>query len=347
MTETITIPRINDMHVHLRQDPNLEHHVEVHAQFCDHVVAMPNLSPPLVEPEQAAAYARRIRFLSGGIVPIVPLYLTEETTVGTVEEAHSLGVTAVKLYPVGVTTNSAQGVRLTSAGIGSLKTVFKKMADLGMILLIHPEVPDAPALAAEYEFFKNVASWFITEFPSLRIVFEHLTTGFGAWTVKTSHTNIAGTITAHHLLGNTDTLLGEKLKPGNYCKPVLKSEQDRLQLMSSAFSGNPKFFFGSDSAPHAREAKYLGAAGCYTAEYLPGLLASVFDGEGALDKLADFASNFGADFYGVPRTVQTIEIEKVDPFRIPEDLCYLNSAGEEVSLIPFGVGNELDWSLKQ
>jgi len=332
----IVIPKLNDMHVHLRQSPDVEHHAQVHEAFCDHVVAMPNLSPPLSTGALCDAYKTEVEGHAPGLNVIVPLYLKEDTTPTTIEAADALGIKAVKLYPRGATTGSDEGVRLSQ--LGALTPVFDKIRDLDMILSIHPEDPDQPALEGEYKFMANAAGWFQVIFPDLKIVFEHLSSSIGAWIVANAGTNIHGTITPHHLMCLTDDVIKDGLKPCNYCKPVLKREDDRTHLLAMATSGNPSFFLGSDSAPHYKQAKFDGAAGCYNAQYIPELLAQIFSDAGAEDKLADFASNFGADFYGVPRTGDTLTLNPVADYQIPAEVL----VGGQTHL-NFGAGMTLQW----
>ena len=302
----ITIPRLNDMHAHLRQGELQSLILPFHEAHTHHIVPMPNTDPPLIDPEEVAAYKSALEHKTDKLEFHVPLYLTETTQahhILTASMRHK--IRSCKLYPRGVTTGSYAGICLRR--LDHLSDVFWKMIDRDMILSIHAEDADSGVLNAEQNALflldRLVDGW-----PNLKVIIEHVSTAFGVRWVKEKGPNVVATITPHHMLLTIDDILGNGIRPNHYCKPIAKTQEDRDAVVSAAISGNPKFFLGSDSAPHKPDKKYgaVGAAGIFNAPLLPELLAKVFDDNNALPKLPDFASNFGADFYGLPRCEETI-----------------------------------------
>ena len=305
---------------------------------------MPNLKPPVTSVAMAAAYRDRIlAALPSGIefTPLMTLYLTDNMPPAEIDTAWASGfVHAVKLYPAGATTNS-------DAGVSDLKkcaATLARMEKLGVPLLVHGEVTD-PAVDIfdrEAVFIDTVLRPLLQDFPGLKVVLEHITTRDGIDFVTGSGANVAGTLTAHHLLLNRNAIFAGGIRPHHYCLPVLKRESHRRALVAAAISGNPKFFLGTDSAPHAQSTKEAtcGCAGCYTANAGIELYAEVFDAESALDKLEAFASHFGPDYYGLPRNSATITLRR-EAVAIPASLDYL--PGDR--LVPLRAGETVAWRL--
>ena len=305
---------------------------------------MPNLTPPVTTTAQAMAYRQRILAAlppTTGFRPLMVLYLTDTTPPEEIERAQASGnVFGVKLYPAGATTNSQSGV----TDITRCYDTFAAMERLGMPLLIHGEVTDdhIDIFDREAVFIEEVLSPLVERFPDLKVVFEHITTQEAADFVTHASDRIAATITAHHLLLNRNHLLVGGIRPHNYCLPVLKREKHRLALIEAATSGNPKFFLGTDSAPHTRETKEqaCGCAGSFTAPAALELYAIAFEAAGRLDRLEGFASHFGPDFYGLARNQTTLTLERRS-WQVPTLYPFL---GEEI--VPFFAGENLAWSLR-
>jgi dihydroorotase len=269
------------------------------------------------------------------------LYLTDNTRVEEIIELNQIPIIlAVKYYPAGATTNSDSGV----TDIAKCDAVLQAMQKVGMPLLVHGEVTDGDVDIFDRErvFIERVLEPLTRRYPQLKIVVEHITTREAAQFVLQAPANIAATITAHHLLLNRNALFAGGMRPHNYCLPVLKREVHRQALVAAATSGNPKFFLGTDSAPHARHTKEVdcGCAGCYTAYAGIELYAEAFDAAGALDKLEAFASHYGADFYGLPRNRDTITLTK-EAWRVPMEVGY----GAD-RLTPFRAGGQVAWRLQ-
>ncbi len=321
MSRTLTIPRPDDWHLHLRDGAVLRAVLPETARHFGRAIIMPNLVPPVVTGAQAAAYRDRIMdALPGGLnfIPLMTLYLTEDTDPEDVAAAHAAGlVTAVKLYPAGATTNSASGVR----DFDRVRPVLDKMAEIGMPLCVHGEVTDADIDIFDREavFIDRVLDPLRRAMPGLRIVMEHITTQQGVDYVKSSPENLGATITTHHLVINRNHLLVGGIKPHYYCLPVAKREEHRLALRAAATSGDARFFLGTDSAPHTDPNKEsaCGCAGCFTATNTLSILAEVFEQEHALDRLAGFTSEHGPAFYGLPVSADTITLSKGDPVAYP------------------------------
>jgi dihydroorotase len=341
--DRIEITRPDDWHLHLRDGAHLRAVVADSARQFARAIVMPNLKPPVITTELAAAYRRRILdALPAGsrFDPLMTLYLTDRTKAAEIERARSSGIVhAVKYYPAGATTNSDSGV----TDIAKCDDALRAMAQVNLPLLVHGEVTD-PAVDVfdrEAVFLERSLSTLIERYPHLTIVIEHITTEEAAAFVERAPGNVAATVTAHHLLLNRNAIFQGGIRPHHYCLPVLKRERHRQALVRVATSGNSKFFLGTDSAPHARHTKEndCGCAGVYTAHSAMELYAEAFDSAGALDRLEGFASFHGADFYGLPRNAdRSILLRK--PRTLPSQLPY----GDDV-LVPMRAGLPVQWSL--
>jgi dihydroorotase len=341
---TLTITRPDDWHLHLRDGAALAAVLPDTARRFARAIVMPNLKPPVTTVEQAAAYRRRIvAAVPSGMrfEPLMTLYLTDNLPPAEIERAKASGfVHAVKLYPAGATTNSDAGV----TDLGRCRATLAKMEALGLPLLVHGEATD-PAVDVfdrEAVFIERVLAPLCQDFPALRLVLEHVTTRDGVDFVLAGGPNVAATITAHHLLLNRNAIFQGGIRPHHYCLPVLKREGHRQALVAAATSGNPKFFLGTDSAPHGRATKEAacGCAGCYTAHAGVELYAEAFAAAGALDRLEGFASHFGADFYGLPRNGERITLVN-EAWHVPEALPYLDND----VLVPLRAGETVAWRL--
>ncbi|MBR2514508.1 MAG: dihydroorotase [Halomonas sp.] len=343
--DAITLTRPDDWHLHLRDDEALNAVVGHTAAQMGRAIIMPNLKPPVTTTEQAIAYRERIlaALPSGSrFEPLMTLYLTDTTPVSEIEKAVESGVVkAVKLYPAGATTNSASGV----TDIAHCDEAIAMMAKLGMPLLVHGEVTDSDIdiFDREAAFIERVMKPLLARHLSLKVVFEHITTQQAAEFVAAAPGNIAATITAHHLLFNRNKMLAGGIRPHYYCLPILKREQHRQALLKAATSGSPKFFLGTDSAPHAQGDKEssCGCAGAYTAPAAIELYAVAFEEMQALDKLEAFASLNGPRFYGLSPNTDTITLERRE-WRLPERFPY--AGGQDI--IPLMAGETLPWALK-
>ncbi|KIC33395.1 dihydroorotase [Leisingera sp. ANG-S5] len=325
MTQTLTIPRPDDWHLHLRDGAMLQAVLPETARHFGRAIIMPNLVPPVVTGAQAAAYRDRIlAALPEGMAfePLMTLYLTEDTDPADVAAAHASGlVKAVKLYPAGATTNSASGV----TNFDNVRAVLEKMAEIGLPLCTHGEVTDhdIDIFDREAVFIDRVLDPIRTSTPGLRVVMEHITTKNAADYVASQDKDLGATITTHHLIINRNHILVGGIKPHYYCLPVAKREEHRLALRAAATSGDKRYFLGTDSAPHTDPNKEsaCGCAGCFTATNTMSLLAHVFEEEGALDKLAGFASENGPAFYGLPVSGETLTLTKGEaPVAFPEKI---------------------------
>jgi dihydroorotase len=341
---TITITRPDDWHLHLRDSDYLRAVLPDTAKRFARAIVMPNLKPPVITVALAQAYRQRILdALPPGLrfEPLMTLYLTDNTQPEEIIKSKQiLNVVAVKYYPAGATTNSDAGV----TDLARCAAVLEAMQETGMPLLVHGEVTDTAVDIFDRErvFLERVLAPLSVKYPRLKIVVEHITTREAAQFVMNAPPNIAATITAHHLLLNRNALFAGGMRPHNYCLPVLKREVHREALVAAAISGNPKFFLGTDSAPHARHSKEAdcGCAGCYTAHAGIELYAEAFEAAGALDELEGFASHFGADFYGLPRNRDTITLVR-ETWRVPMDVAY----GAD-RLTQFRAGGDVAWRLK-
>jgi dihydroorotase len=345
LTQALTIARPDDWHLHLRDGAALAAVLPDTARRFARAIVMPNLKPPVTTVAQAAAYRERIlAALPAGLkfIPLMTLYLTDNMPPAEVDAVKASGfVHAIKLYPAGATTNSAAGV----SDLKKCAATLARMEKLGVPLLVHGEVTD-PAVDIfdrEAVFIDTVLMPLLHDFPALRVVLEHVTTRHGIDFVRDSGAHVAATLTAHHLLLNRNALLVGGIRPHHYCLPVLKRESHRQALLAAAISGNPKFFLGTDSAPHAQSAKEAacGCAGCYTAHAGIELYAEAFDAAGALDRLEAFASFHGADYYGLPRNAEKITLLR-EAVAVPLSLDYLGSD----RLVPLRAGESVAWRLE-
>jgi dihydroorotase len=340
----LTLRRPDDWHLHVRDGAVLRDVLPHTAQRFARAIIMPNLQPPVTTVAQALAYRERIlTALPGGsgFAPLMTLYLTDNTTVAEIRAAAaSEHVHAVKLYPAGATTHSAAGV----TDLDRCRAALEAMQEQDLPLLVHAEVtePGVDIFDREAVFIDRQLEPLTRRFPGLRIVLEHVTTREGIEFVTSAPATVAATLTAHHLLLNRNAMFENGLRPHAYCLPVLKREAHRETLIAAATSGNRKFFLGTDSAPHAKERKEsnCGCAGIYTAHAALELYAQAFENAAALDRLEDFTSHFGADFYGLPRNTGTITLEKAD-WQVP-DAYRLG----ESSVVPMGAGETLHWRVK-
>lgn len=343
MTQTLNITRPDDWHLHLRDGEALEAVLPDTGRQFARAIVMPNLRPPVTTTEMAEAYRQRIlSALPAGVrfEPLMTLYLTDNTTAEDIIKARESGIVhGVKLYPAGATTNS-------DCGVTSLKHCVKALEGMekcGMPLLVHAEVTDTDVDVFDREkvFIERNMIPLLQRFPGLRVVFEHITTRDAAGFVSAAPAHIGATITAHHLLMNRNAMFAGGIRPHHYCLPVLKREEHRQALVEAAISGNPKFFLGTDSAPHLKSAKEAacGCAGMYTAHAAIEFYAEVFEAAGALDRLEAFASFYGADFYGLPRNQARITLVK-ESWKVPDSLPM--GDGE---VVPLRAGQEVTWKL--
>ena len=317
MTQTLTIRRPDDWHLHLRDGDMLRAVLPYTTEHFARAIIMPNLVPPVVTAGDARAYRDRIMAAlpeGSDFTPLMTLYLTENTDPADVAAAHADGlVHAVKLYPAGATTNSASGV----ADFDKVTPVLEKMAEIGLPLCTHGEVTDASVDIFDREavFIDRVMEKIRRTHPELRVIMEHITTAEAADYVRSADKNLAATITTHHLVINRNHILAGGIKPHYYCLPVAKREQHRLALRAAATSGDTRFFLGTDSAPHTDANKLLpcGCAGCFTAPNTMSILAEVFEQDGALDKLEAFTSLNGPRYYGLPVNEETVTLVRETP----------------------------------
>jgi dihydroorotase len=321
MTDTLTIRRPDDWHVHFRDGDMLKAVLPETARHFARAIVMPNLVPPVVTGRDAAEYRDRILAAKppgSKFRPLMTLYLTEDTEVRDLRAAAEIGlITAVKLYPAGATTNSHSGVK----DFTMVRRVLENMAQIGLPLLVHGEVTD-PAVDIfdrEAVFIDRVLEPLRRDIPGLRVVMEHITTCEGADYVRAGGPDIAATITAHHLVINRNHILAGGIRPHYYCLPVAKREEHRLALRAAATSGDPSYFLGTDSAPHVDRLKEhaCGCAGCFTATNTLSILAEVFEQENALDRLEGFVSLHGPAFYRLPVNEDRITLRKGEPVPYP------------------------------
>ena len=342
MTELhLTMP--DDWHLHLRDGALLAETVPATARAFARAIVMPNLVPPVLDAEAAMAYRQRIeaaRPAESHFAPLMTLYLTDHTTAEMIHAAHAAGVVAVKLYPAGATTHSDLAV----TSLDRLEPVFEALTELEMPLLIHGEVTDelVDIFDRERVFIERHLVPMVSRFPHLKVVMEHITTAQAVEFVLSASDRVAATITPQHLLMNRNHLLVGGIRPHNYCLPVLKRRRHQEALQQVAISGNPKFFLGTDSAPHlqGRKESPCGCAGCYSAPAALELYAEIFERLGALEKLEAFASHFGADFYGLPRNRGRVTIKR-EPWQVPERV----QLADGQTLVPYWAGQPLNWRL--
>jgi len=335
--------RPDDWHIHLRDGAALAQTVGDAARTFGRAIIMPNLVPPVRNAAEADAYRQRIlaaRPAGSRFEPLMVLYLTDRTSAEEVRAAKASGfVHAAKLYPAGATTNSDSGV----TSVDNIFHVLEAMAEVGLPLLVHGEVTraDVDVFDREKRFIDEHLARVVERFPTLKVVFEHITTGDAAAFVKAAPANVGATITAHHLLYNRNHMLVGGIRPHFYCLPILKRNTHQEALLDAATSGSPKFFLGTDSAPHARHAKEAacGCAGCYTAYAAIELYAEAFEQRNALDKLEGFASLHGPDFYGLPRNSDRITLVR-EEWEAPAALPF-----GDFDVVPLRAGEKLRWRL--
>ncbi len=344
MTASLTLTRPDDWHVHLRDGAGLQAVVNDTARQFARAIVMPNLKPPVTTLAEAMAYRDQILAAlpaASTFTPLMTLYLTEATLPLEIERASRSGlIHGVKYYPAGVTTHSEAGVR----DLANCSEALRAMEDLGVPLLIHGEVndPRVDIFDRERVFIERHLIPLVQRYPRLKVVLEHITTASAVKFVLTADDNVAATITPHHLLYNRNALFQGGIRPHYYCLPVLKREEHREAVVRAAISGNPKFFLGTDSAPHARSTKEngCGCAGIYSAHAALELYAEAFEAAGALSKLEGFASHFGADFYGLPRNTETITLVRQSWTVPPTQPFGLDT------LVPLRAGEALAWKLQ-
>lgn len=339
MSEAITIRRPDDWHVHLRAEEMLRSVLPFTARQFARAIVMPNLSPPVTTAALARIYREEIvAALPAGsaFTPLMTCYLTDTTDPNDLAAGFTDGVfTAAKLYPAGATTNSANGV----TDIARIRSVLERMAEIGMVLCVHGEVtdPDIDIFDRETVFIDRILDPLLRDIPELRVVFEHATTQDAVDFVTAAGPNVAATITPQHLHINRNAMLVGGIRPHAYCLPVAKREKHRLALRRAAISGNAKFFLGTDSAPHTRHTKEsaCGCAGIFNAPFALESYLTVFDQEGALDKLEGFASEHGARFYGLPLNEGTMTLKRTS-FEVPSEFA---------GVVPFHAGETLVWRI--
>jgi len=343
----IEIRRPDDWHLHLRDGAAMAAVLPFTAARFARAIVMPNLKPPVTTTEAAAQYrARILAALPGGakFTPLMTLYLTDSTTPGEIERARASGfVHGCKLYPAGATTNADSGV----TDIRRIDAVLARMAELDLPLLVHGEVTarDVDVFERETRFIAEVLAPAISRHPKLRVVFEHITTRAAVEFVSGSRAGVAATITPQHLLYNRNALFEGGIRPHYYCLPILKTEPDRAALIDAATSGDPRFFLGTDSAPHAQHTKEnaCGCAGMFSAHAGIELYAEAFEAAGKLERLEGFAADFGADFYRLPRNTERIRLVKRD-WHPPASYPFpAGGAGER--LVPMRAGEAIPWQL--
>lgn len=343
MSDTLTLTQPDDWHLHLRDGDLLKDLLPHTARRFARAIVMPNLKPPVATVQQALGYRERILAAlpeGSSFTPLMTLYLTEKTSADAIRRAKVSGhIYAVKYYPAGATTNADAGV----TDILRCQAALETMAEVGLPLLVHGEVtdPDVDVFDREAAFIDKVLAPLIARLPRLKVVFEHITTRKAVDFVLSAPANVAATLTPQHLLHNRNAMFKGGIRPHYYCLPVLKREGDREALVRAAVSGNPKFFLGTDSAPHGRHLKEnaCGCAGIFSAHAGIELYAEVFERAGALPKLEAFASFHGADFYGLPRNLRQLTLVK-KPWTPPAAYRF-----GDTELVPFRATEEIAWSL--
>lgn len=330
------LPFPDDFHAHVRQDQAMIGYVQDLASQFGRALIMPNTVPPMVSAKQIAEYKQEIlaaaKEVNPDFKPLMTFKLKSGITEAELLAMKAEGVVAGKYYPAGVTTNSEDGV----SDFESVFPVIALMEKLGIVLCVHGEEPGVFCLDREAVFADKV-EFLANKFPKLKIVFEHLSSAKAVALVKRLSSNVAATITVHHLLMSLDGVIGDALRPHHFCKPLPKRPEDLAALREAAFSGNPKFFLGTDSAPHSREKKETccGAAGVYSAAVALPVLVREFMAAGAIEKLSDFVGGFGADFYGLPRPEKTIKLVR-EPWVVPQEIH---------GVVPLAASETLEWKL--
>jgi len=340
-SQTLTIRRPDDWHVHLRDGDMLREVAPYTARQFARAIVMPNVVPPVTTPEAASSYRQRIIEAAGpDFTPLMTCYLTDQTKPDEIARGFGDGVwVAAKLYPAGATTNSASGV----TDIRNIYPVLERMQEIGMVLCVHGEVtdPEVDVFDREAVFIERVLSRVVADLPGLKVVLEHITTAEAADFVTGTGRNVAATVTPQHLVINRNAIFAGGLRPHAYCLPVAKRETHRLAVRKAATSGAPNIFLGTDSAPHERLAKEsaCGCAGIFNAPYALESYATVFEADGALDRFEAFASLNGPNFYGLPPNEGTVTLERAQ-VKVPERV---QSGG--IELVPFHAGETLGWKL--
>lgn len=331
------LPLPDDFHAHLRQGDLMPGYVRDLAHQFGRAIIMPNTVPAMTSASTIADYKKQILEAAAPVrkdfEPLMTFKLNPNYTEQDLKDMMDVGVVAGKYYPAGVTTNSQDGI----SDFEGIFPVVAMMEKLGLVLCVHGEEPGEFCLNREQAFIKRVET-LATKFPKLKIVFEHLSSAKSVEAVKRLPANVAATFTVHHLMMTLDDVVGDALRPHHFCKPLPKRPEDRAAIREAAFSGNPKFFLGTDSAPHQQGKKECpcGAAGVYSAPVAIPLLVQEFDHAGALDKLPNFIAGFGADFYGIPRTTKQIEVVK-ESWKVPEIVN---------GVVPLAAGQTLEWKIK-
>ncbi|HEY2782992.1 MAG TPA: dihydroorotase [Steroidobacteraceae bacterium] len=340
---TLRIQRPDDWHVHLRDGAALQSVAHFTAERFGRAIIMPNLKPAITTTELARAYRQRILEAvpaASRFEPLLTLYLTDSTSADEIDRAKGSGfIHGVKLYPAGATTHSDSGV----TDIKHVHAVLARMEKIGMRLLVHGESPqpEVDVFDREAHFIDTVLAPMLERFPALQVVLEHITTARAVEFVGTARRGVAATITPQHLLHNRNAIFSDGIRPHYYCLPILKRERDRQALLGAATSGDPRFFLGTDSAPHEKDAKEsdCGCAGMFTAHAALELYAEAFDSAGKLDRLEAFASHFGADFYGLPRHAETVTLRK-EAWLTPEKYPFAGG-----TVVPYRAGEPIAWRL--
>lgn len=332
MIRELRLPFPDDFHAHLRQGEPLKAYAKDLAEYFGRALIMPNTVPPICSAKAILAYKAEILEAVPTLRPLMTFKIRAGYTEQEILEMKAAGAVAGKYYPAGVTTNSQDGI----ADLESVLPVLALMEKLGLVLCVHGEEPSAFCLDREAAFIGKVER-LAREFPKLKIVFEHLSTAAAVKAVLAMPETVAATITVHHLVTTLDDILGGSFRPHYFCKPLPKRPEDKAAIREAAFSGNPKFFFGSDSAPHARAKKECDccAAGVYTAPVALPVLAREFEAANALDKLPNFVGAYGADFYGLPRPQKTVTLKR-EPWKVPPEVN---------GVVPLAAGETLDWRL--
>lgn len=335
---TLSLRAPDDFHVHFRQGRLLGDVVPHSTAWCRRALVMPNILPPVVTAYDVAAYRQELVAVGGpGFTPLMTIKLLDHTTPEMIWEARAEGVVAAKLYPRGVTTNAEDGVTLDDFP-RNLADTLGAMEEAGMVLSVHGETPGVFCLHRERAFLETLDT-IVNMFPALRIVLEHITTREAVQSVERAPGTVAATITVHHLFLTLDDVVGDAIRPHHFCKPVAKSPADREALREAVFSSNPKFFLGTDSAPHPVSAKECaaGCAGVFTAPVALPLLAELFHERGHLDHLEPFVSTFGAAFYRLPRNDDQLQLVQ-NSWVVPERIA---------GVVPFQAGTRLAWECRR
>ena len=340
-SDELTLTRPDDWHLHLRDGAGMASVIGLSARQFARAIVMPNLRPPVTTTALALAYRERLRAAlppGAGFEPLMTLYLTDLTPPAEIAAARASGaVAACKLYPAGATTNSQDGV----TDLGRLDAVFEAMRVHGLPLLVHGEVtdPEVDIFDRECRFIDTRLAPIVARFPGLRVVFEHVTTAEAVAFVRAGPATLAATVTPHHLLYDRNAMLVGGVRPHLYCLPVLKRERHRRALLETVAAGHPRFFLGTDSAPHPLEAKECacGCAGAFSAHAALELYARAFEQAGALHRLEAFASHFGPDFYGLPRNAGRVRLRR-ERWEVPAGYAF-----GATRVVPLAAGEVLDW----